>query len=494
MMSITIPPLTEKAFWEKTRYRGEVIIDYRSIIEEEGITPLTSEEVRIITAVLRAEGERVPPTLDQILRYLPTTLLEEYRRRGLYGRALRDRVKRILEALVEEEYLEKRRTRIPAIFRYVYIPKTTRIPPLLPPYLRPILEYIIRVYRERSRTLPPELAGVTISEIAREFRISHYYARRYLEELRRLGLLDRKRQIIVARVSYHFIGDIWLILDYVWSIMAIRRDVRHIELHIVFEYKWEEVKKGLDLEGMKEEIVRECYRKYGDTLRLLAYLILSGGVWPELTYGDLAEYAYTLLKTRRVERTYRILPYYIIRKQEGGGHKGTIFRVAEGLADQSPPIYTRKDEKETSILAIYLFDLDYGHHRTAYTHITSDWYKRGTREATLTLSRLEPKPLLLTNGGGKVYKISIDLDEKDELSLLKVYYNLKYLFPNEEIIVRETKRGYHIKVEKEVDVQTNLQIRRILGDDTYRLQLSEKRITLPPTVDVLFYLKKAVRK
>ena len=87
-----------------------------------------------------------------------------------------------------------------------------------------------------------------------------------------------------------------------------------------------------------------------------------------------------------------------------------------------------------------------------------------------------------------VNHIGIDLDSKDQFNLLKTFFNARYMFPDKEIRVYETRSGYHIEI---LGVKSNLTARRTLGDDPYRLWFSEERMRIfgKEFDDVLFNVK-----
>lgn len=89
-------------------------------------------------------------------------------------------------------------------------------------------------------------------------------------------------------------------------------------------------------------------------------------------------------------------------------------------------------------------------------------------------------------------RIGIDLDNPSQLKLLIVYYNSHYFFPNVPIEVKETSRGYHIRIWKQHTVKTNLDVRRNLQDDIGRLSFDENRIVKPELnswIDTIFMAK-----
>ena len=77
----------------------------------------------------------------------------------------------------------------------------------------------------------------------------------------------------------------------------------------------------------------------------------------------------------------------------------------------------------------------------------------------------------------------------DPTKMLIALINARYMYPNTPIEVRTTRKGFHIKICQQMDVQTDIQVRRLLGDDPERLFWSEKHIEwdMPEWMaDVLF--------
>jgi hypothetical protein len=69
------------------------------------------------------------------------------------------------------------------------------------------------------------------------------------------------------------------------------------------------------------------------------------------------------------------------------------------------------------------------------------------------------------------------------------YFNLKCAFPNEDIVICETRHGYHIILP---NVKTDLELRRIFGDDMMRIEFEEKRHEAHnrEPQDILFHTKR----
>lgn len=69
--------------------------------------------------------------------------------------------------------------------------------------------------------------------------------------------------------------------------------------------------------------------------------------------------------------------------------------------------------------------------------------------------------------------LGVDLDTKNQFHLLRSYFNARYMFPDKNIVVTESRKGFHIKVE---GIETSIKAREILGDDNARIQISEYRM------------------
>ena len=89
--------------------------------------------------------------------------------------------------------------------------------------------------------------------------------------------------------------------------------------------------------------------------------------------------------------------------------------------------------------------------------------------------------------------LGIDLDKKCRWELLLRYFNLKNAFPNEDIVVYETRHGYHLVLP---GLQTDLELRRIFGDDPMRIEFEEKRSEAHnrEPQDILFHVKRIIHK
>lgn len=88
-------------------------------------------------------------------------------------------------------------------------------------------------------------------------------------------------------------------------------------------------------------------------------------------------------------------------------------------------------------------------------------------------------------------RISVDIDNQSRLKLLIAYYNMKHLTPN--VHVYKTGGGYHIHGEfPERTTKQNMDIRRLLGDCTGRIELDEIRQNTfgdETVIEMLFYEK-----
>ena len=88
--------------------------------------------------------------------------------------------------------------------------------------------------------------------------------------------------------------------------------------------------------------------------------------------------------------------------------------------------------------------------------------------------------------------IGIDIDSHEATTMLVAYLNARYMYPDSPIEVRTTRKGFHIKICKQVSIQEDIQVRRLLGDDPERLWYSEQHLrwNMPDwTIDVLFNSK-----
>lgn len=73
------------------------------------------------------------------------------------------------------------------------------------------------------------------------------------------------------------------------------------------------------------------------------------------------------------------------------------------------------------------------------------------------------------------------------------YFNLRNAFPDEAIIVWETRHGYHLVLP---NVKTDLELRQIFGDDPMRIEFEDNRSTAHnrEPQDILFHVKRVIRK
>lgn len=97
-------------------------------------------------------------------------------------------------------------------------------------------------------------------------------------------------------------------------------------------------------------------------------------------------------------------------------------------------------------------------------------------------------------------RISVDIDThhmKDEhFKVLKVYFALRLLFPDANMSVKKTRRGFHVKaVDKSiisVPIAKRVDLRDALGDDPSRIDYERLKLQLGLKywVDTLFKLKR----
>jgi len=71
------------------------------------------------------------------------------------------------------------------------------------------------------------------------------------------------------------------------------------------------------------------------------------------------------------------------------------------------------------------------------------------------------------------------------------YFNLRNAFPDEEIVVYETRHGYHLVLPC---IKTDLELRSIFGDDPMRIEFEEKRSQCHnrEPQDILFHVKRVI--
>jgi len=75
---------------------------------------------------------------------------------------------------------------------------------------------------------------------------------------------------------------------------------------------------------------------------------------------------------------------------------------------------------------------------------------------------------------------------------LKTWFNASYFFRDAQIDVKETAKGFHVRIFVANTVVENLDVRRSLGDDVRRIEYDEKRSRCPMLVgwvDTLFNAK-----
>ena len=72
------------------------------------------------------------------------------------------------------------------------------------------------------------------------------------------------------------------------------------------------------------------------------------------------------------------------------------------------------------------------------------------------------------------------------------YFNLRDAFPDEDVVVYETRHGYHLVLP---NVKTDLELRMIYGDDVMRIEFEEKRSQCHnrEPQDILFHVKRVIR-
>ena len=94
-------------------------------------------------------------------------------------------------------------------------------------------------------------------------------------------------------------------------------------------------------------------------------------------------------------------------------------------------------------------------------------------------------------------RVGVDLDKPTRLELLRVYFNARYFFPKTKVEVKQTKKGYHIRIHKQHKLEQNLDVRRVLLDDPVRIKFDEMRMVKPELhgwIDTLFQFKVKNRK
>lgn len=87
----------------------------------------------------------------------------------------------------------------------------------------------------------------------------------------------------------------------------------------------------------------------------------------------------------------------------------------------------------------------------------------------------------------------IDIDRKCRWELLMRYFNLRNAFPNENIVVYETRKGYHLVLP---NIKTDLELRIIFGDDMMRVEFEDNRSRghKRKPQDILFHTKRVMHK
>jgi hypothetical protein len=82
--------------------------------------------------------------------------------------------------------------------------------------------------------------------------------------------------------------------------------------------------------------------------------------------------------------------------------------------------------------------------------------------------------------------IGIDVDGKNQLRMLKRYFNAQNIG---RVEIKETQHGFHIRIFKRASIRQNIQSRLYLGDCIGRLQFDDMKIyflKLPEWFDTLF--------
>jgi hypothetical protein len=86
--------------------------------------------------------------------------------------------------------------------------------------------------------------------------------------------------------------------------------------------------------------------------------------------------------------------------------------------------------------------------------------------------------------------IGIDIDHKNMLRLLKVYFNSRMIA--EPVSVMETKHGFHLRIPKRTSLWRQIEVRLMLSDCKGRLTFDELKLEmgLIELYDTLFEFKK----
>jgi len=93
-------------------------------------------------------------------------------------------------------------------------------------------------------------------------------------------------------------------------------------------------------------------------------------------------------------------------------------------------------------------------------------------------------------------RISIDIDNFNQFNMLKTYYNMKHCF-GENVIIKETRHGYHIMAhKKDRTVEENLHYRLMFCDCTNRSELDHFRYIYdePELTETLFLVKQVIKE
>jgi hypothetical protein len=86
--------------------------------------------------------------------------------------------------------------------------------------------------------------------------------------------------------------------------------------------------------------------------------------------------------------------------------------------------------------------------------------------------------------------IGIDIDHKNMMRLLKVYFNARMIA--EPVDIRETKHGFHLRIPRRTSIWRQIEVRLMLSDCKGRLAFDELKLDIGLTelYDTLFEYKK----
>ena len=82
-------------------------------------------------------------------------------------------------------------------------------------------------------------------------------------------------------------------------------------------------------------------------------------------------------------------------------------------------------------------------------------------------------------------RVTIDLDSKNLLELLKCYYNLRYMAQafDSDVEAYETRRGYHIVAYGlPITQEEALYLREVYGDDLARVDIDARQVEKPKQI------------